>query len=114
MSDCIFCKIIAGEIPSNKVYEDDEVIAFHDIAPQAPVHVLVVPKAHVQDILHVDPDSGVMAAVVRGIHQVAKALNLDPDGIRVVNNCGKKAGQTVYHLHFHVLSGQQMSEHMCG
>ena len=99
MSDCLFCKIIAGDIPSDKLYEDDRVIAFRDIHPQAPVHFLVVPKKHIAEV----------AYVFEIIAKLAKQEHLD-DGFRVINNCGENAGQTVPHLHFHVLAGKVMGD----
>ena len=108
MSDCLFCKIIAGEIPSTKVYEDDQILAFRDIAPQAPTHVLVVPKAHIEDCNGVTAgNSAVVAHIFAVIPQIAKAEGL-ANGYRVVSNCGSDAGQTVQHLHFHILGGKAM------
>ena len=112
MSDCLFCKIIAGEIPSAKVYEDELVYAFRDIAPQAPTHVLVIPKAHIESCNGVTTEnSAVVAHIFEVIPQIAKAENLD-HGYRVVSNCGEHAGQTVHHLHFHILGGKQLSLEM--
>lgn len=106
---CLFCKIIAGEIPSKKVYEDENVFAFYDINPQAPIHVLVVPKAHICCANDVDEtNSDAAARVFEAIPKIAKALGID--SYRVINNCGKLAGQTVMHLHFHILSGEKMGE----
>lgn len=108
MSDCLFCKIAAGEIPSNKVYEDDLCYAFYDIAPQAPTHFLVVPKAHIQSVSSVTAEnSAVVAHIFEVIAQLAKELHLD--SYRVVSNIGEQAGQSVFHLHFHVLSGRDMT-----
>ena len=108
--DCLFCKIIAGEIPSAKVYEDDYVFAFKDIAPQAPVHVLVVPKAHISSADAVDADNSLyVAKCFEAIQKIAKELGLS-NGYRVINNCGKDAGQTVMHLHFHILAGLPLTE----
>lgn len=105
MEDCLFCKIIAGEIPSKKVYEDEYVYAFYDINPIAPVHVLVVPKQHMASADEVTAEnSACVAKVFEAIAKIAKQLDLK-DGYRVVNNCGEKAGQTVFHLHFHLLAG---------
>ena len=112
MSDCLFCKIIAGDIPSTKVYEDETVFAFRDIAPQAPTHVLVVPKAHIEDCNGISADnSAVVAHIFEVIPQIAKAEGL-VNGYRVVSNCGADAGQTVPHLHFHILGGTKLSEKM--
>lgn len=110
--DCLFCKIIAGEIPSAKVYEDELVFAFRDIAPQAPTHILVVPKAHIADINGITGDnSAVVAHIFEVIPQIAKAEGL-ANGYRVVSNCGSDAGQTVHHLHFHILGGKQLALEM--
>ena len=112
MSDCLFCKIIAGTIPSTKVYEDEIVYAFRDIAPQAPTHVLVVPKAHMEDVNDVTKEnSAVIAHIFEVIPQIAGAEGLH-NGYRVVSNCGADAGQTVQHLHFHILGGKQMTLEM--
>lgn len=102
--DCIFCKIIAGDIPSNKVYEDDQILAFRDIAPAAPVHVLFIPKAHIAGVREITADNAaVVAHIFSVIPQVAKELGITD--YRVVSNNGADAGQTVRHLHFHLLGG---------
>ena len=108
MSDCLFCKIIAGDIPSNKVYEDDLCFAFYDIAPQAPVHFLVIPKAHISSVSAVDAEN---APVVGHIFSVIAKLTkeLGVESYRVVSNIGEQAGQSVFHLHFHVLGGRDMT-----
>ena len=112
MSDCLFCKIIAGVIPSTKVYEDDLCYAFRDIAPQAPTHILVVPKAHIESVNGITADnSAVVAHIFQVIPQIAKAEGLD-NGYRVVSNCGPDASQTVFHLHFHILGGKALSLEM--
>ena len=112
MSDCLFCKIIAGEIPSDKLYEDDRVIAFRDIHPQAPVHFLVVPKKHIAATSDITPEnSAEVAYVFEIIAKLAKQEHLD-DGFRVINNCGADGGQTVMHLHFHILGGEKFSDKM--
>ena len=112
MEDCLFCKIIAGEIPSTKVYEDEYVFAFRDINPQTPVHVLVVPKEHICCAAAVNGDNSVyVAKCFEAIAKIAKAEGLD-NGFRVINNCGEDGGQTVMHLHFHLLGGVQFSEKM--
>ena len=112
MENCLFCKIIAGEIPSTKVYEDDSILAFRDIAPQAPVHILVVPKAHIQDTDGITAEnSGVIARIFEKIPQIAKAEGLD-NGYRVITNCGPDSGQMVPHLHFHVLGGRALRGEM--
>ena len=110
--DCLFCKIVAGEIPSTRVYEDDMVLAFRDIAPQAPTHILVIPKAHIASVAEISGDnSGVVAHIFEVIPQIAKAEGL-ANGYRVVSNCGADAGQTVHHLHFHILGGKALSLEM--
>ena len=112
MSNCLFCRIIAGEIPSTKVYEDEVVYAFRDIAPQAPTHILVVPKAHIADCNGITEENCHVAAhIFRVIPQIAKAEGLD-NGYRVVSNCGDDGCQSVHHLHFHILGGKKLSEHM--
>lgn len=109
MNDCLFCKIIAGDIPSTKVYEDELCYAFRDIAPQAPTHILVVPKAHIADCNGVNSDNAqVIAHIFTVIPQIAAAENLT-GGYRVVSNCGADAGQTVHHLHFHILGGKPLA-----
>ena len=112
MSNCLFCKIIAGEIPSTKVYEDQQILAFRDIAPQAPCHILVVPKTHIQDVDGITAEnSAVVAHIFATIPQIAKAEGLE-NGYRVVSNCGADAGQTVPHLHFHILGGKTLDVNM--
>ncbi len=112
MSDCLFCKIIAGSIPSTKVYEDETVYAFRDIAPQAPTHILVIPKAHIADCNDVTAENAdVIAHIFAVIPAIAKAEGL-VSGYRVVSNCGADAGQTVQHLHFHILGGKQLALEM--
>ena len=108
MSDCLFCKIVGGEIPSKKVYEDELVYAFYDIDPQAPSHFLVIPKEHIASCGAVTPEnSAVVAPGFAVIAQVTKQLGIEE--FRVVSNCGASAGQSVFHLHFHVLSGRDMT-----
>ena len=110
--DCIFCKIIAGDIPSTKVYEDETVLAFRDIAPQAPTHILVIPKAHIPSVAGITAEnSAVVAHIFEVIAQIAQQEGLT-GGYRVVSNCGDHAGQTVHHLHFHILGGQQLNMQM--
>lgn len=107
--DCLFCKIIAGEIPSKKAYEDDKVYVFHDIEPQAPVHLLVIPKEHIASANEITPgNAAVVGHCYAVIAQLAKELGFAENGYRVVNNCGKDGMQTVQHLHFHVLAGRTM------
>ncbi len=110
--NCLFCKIIAGQIPSTKVYEDETVYAFRDINPQAPVHILVVPKEHVCCADAIDgSNSRLVAACFEAIAKIAKAEGLT-NGYRVINNCGPDGGQTVMHLHFHILGGRKFEEKM--
>ena len=110
--NCLFCKIIAGEIPSTKVYEDETVLAFRDIAPQAPTHILVIPKEHIPSVDGVTGEnSQVVAHIFETIPAIAKAENL-ANGYRVVSNCGSDAGQTVPHLHFHILGGRELTLEM--
>lgn len=107
--DCLFCKIIAGEIPSKKLYEDEEVYAFYDIDPQAPTHFLVIPKAHISGPDAIDGENcAVVGKIYAIIAKLAKELGLE-NGYRVVANCGKDGGQTVGHLHFHVLAGRNLA-----
>jgi histidine triad (HIT) family protein len=108
--DCIFCKIIAGEIPSEKVYEDERVLAFRDINPQAPVHVLVVPKKHMRNVLECDDETA--SAVLKAIRQIARDEGVSVSGFRIVTNCGRDGAQSVDHLHFHLLGGEKLSENM--
>ena len=110
--DCIFCKIIAGDIPSTKVYEDELVFAFRDINPQAPTHILVIPKAHIPSVNAITPEnSALVAHIFEVIPKIAAMENL-MDGYRVVSNCGLDAGQTVLHLHFHILGGKELALEM--
>ena len=110
MENCLFCKIINGEIPSSIVYQDDEVIAFKDINPQAPVHILVVPREHIQSALDKKATDGKMlSAVFSAIAKIAKDNKLD-NGFRIINNCGADGGQTVPHLHFHILGGRPLGD----
>ncbi len=112
MSDCLFCKIIAGEIPSSKVYEDDVVYAFRDINPMAPVHVLVVPKLHVASADGINAEnSAAVARIFEVIPKIAAGEGLT-NGYRVITNCGADACQSVKHLHFHVLGGKQLPDNM--
>ena len=112
MSDCLFCKIITGEIPSTKVYEDETVFAVRDSNPQAPTHVLVVPKVHIADCNGVSAEnSAVVAHIFEVIPKIAQAEGLT-GGYRVVSNCGADAGQTVQHLHFHILGGKPLTLEM--
>jgi histidine triad (HIT) family protein len=103
---CLFCKLVNGEIPSNKVLEDDNFIAFHDINPIAPVHILIIPKVHVEKFQDVKPE--MMAEMTSFIQEVAKKMGLDNSGYRLVTNNGKDGGQEVPHLHFHLLGGARL------
>jgi len=106
--DCLFCKIAAGEIPSKKLYEDDRLLAFYDIDPQAPVHFLVIPKEHISGADQIDEkNSDIVAHVYEVIAKLTRELGVD-GGFRVVTNCGESAGQSVPHLHFHVLAGRNL------
>lgn len=112
MENCLFCKIVAGQIPSTKVYEDDLVLAFRDIAPVAPTHILIVPKQHIPSVDAVNAEnSAVVAHIFEVIPRIAAAEKLE-NGYRVVSNCGADAGQTVPHLHFHILGGKTLSAQM--
>ncbi|MBQ4120753.1 MAG: histidine triad nucleotide-binding protein [Clostridia bacterium] len=109
---CIFCKIIAGEIPSKKAYEDNDMLAFYDINPQAPVHILVIPKEHIPSVDAIDSqNSAIVAKIFETIPEIAKAAGIT-NGYRVISNCGDDACQTVKHLHFHILGGKPLSETM--
>ena len=110
--DCIFCKIAHGESPSNKVYEDDDMLAFYDINPMAKVHVLVIPKAHIENVDAVNADNAaVVAKIFAKIGDIAKMAGIT-NGYRVISNCGADAKQSVMHLHFHILGGQELPEKM--
>lgn len=109
MNDCLFCKIVAGEIPSTKVYEDELVLAFRDINPQAPTHVLVIPKKHIESVLDIKAeDKDILAKIFEVIGIVAEQEGIAESGFRVVSNIGKDGQQTVPHLHFHVIGGRSM------
>ncbi len=112
MSDCIFCKIVDGSIPSKKVYEDDKILAFYDLEPQAPVHVLVIPKLHICCANEVnESNADVIAHIFTKIPGIAKSLGLE-NGYRIVNNCGEHGCQSVKHMHFHILGGAQLGGRM--
>ena len=110
MSDCLFCKIIAGEIPCAKVYEDEKTFAFRDINPQAPTHVLILPKKHMKNVLECDGETA--AALVNAVKKVAEIEKVDADGFRIISNCGENGAQSVPHLHVHLLGGKKLSDHM--
>jgi len=106
--DCIFCKIIAGEIPSKKVFEDELVYVFEDISPTAPIHYLIIPKEHISGASAINSEnSSVIAHIFEVIARLSKELHIE-NGFRIVNNCGESAGQTVFHLHFHLLAGRKL------
>jgi len=111
MDDCIFCKIIKREIPSTVVYEDEKVLAFKDISPVAPVHVLIIPKIHIENVMELDEQN---VDVLKEIHLAAKKIaiktGLGEKGFRLITNCGKEAGQTVFHLHYHLIGGKELGE----
>lgn len=107
--DCIFCKIINKEIPSDIVYEDEDVLAFNDINPEAPVHVLVIPKKHITSFNGLtEADGALLTKIMLVIQKIAKEKNIADSGYRIVNNCGEQGGQTVGHLHFHLMGGREM------
>jgi histidine triad (HIT) family protein len=109
VENCLFCKIVAGDIPSKKAYEDDKILAFYDIAPQAPVHILVIPKAHIASVDEIgESNADVVAHIFTKIPSIAKDAGIT-GGYRVVSNCGADACQSVKHLHFHILGGAQLS-----
>lgn len=108
--DCLFCKIIAGEIPSNKVYSDDDVFAFHDINPAAPTHILLIPKKHLSGVSSADEsDQALLGKLLLRANKIATELGLNEDGFRYVINTGRDGGQTVFHLHLHILGGRALS-----
>jgi histidine triad (HIT) family protein len=110
MSDCIFCKIVKGEIPANKVYEDDEVLAFHDLKAQAPLHLLVIPKKHIGTIMDAEAeDTALLGRLLFKAQEIAKNEGCEEKGARFVINCKSDGGQTVYHLHCHILGGRFMT-----
>ena len=111
MEDCIFCKIINKEIPADVVYEDENVLAFRDINPQAPIHIVVIPKKHVKSVLEANKET--IGEIFETINKIAKQEKIDEAGFRVITNCGKNAGQTVNHLHFHILAGTKLDEKIC-
>lgn len=108
--DCLFCKIIAGEIPCTKVYEDEKTFAFRDINPQAPTHVLILPKKHMKNVLECDGETA--AALVNAVKKVAEIEKVDADGFRIISNCGENGAQSVPHLHVHLLGGKKLSDRM--
>lgn len=110
MVDCIFCKIIKGEIESQRIYEDDKVVAFKDIDPQAPTHLLIIPKVHYSNLLDIPEDElNILVHIHSVAIKLAKDLGLADKGFRIVNNCGKEGGQSVDHIHYHLLGGRQLT-----
>ncbi len=111
MEECIFCKIVRKEIPADIVYEDDEILVFNDIKPVTPIHMLVIPKKHIESIVDIeDLDKELMGKICLKIKEVAKLKKIDENGFRVVVNCGENGGQMVKHLHFHILAGKKLSD----
>lgn len=109
MSNCIFCKIISGEIPAKKVFENDNIIAFNDINPEAPVHILIIPKKHIASVNDItEQDINIIGEIFLAAKEIAKSQGVSEDGYRVVTNCGEKAGQSVQHLHYHLLGGRNL------
>ena len=109
MEDCIFCKIIKGEIPSKKIYEDDKVLAFYDISPEAPVHFLVIPKEHISSANELtEENSEIVSHIFMTINKIVKEIGIADSGYRIVNNCGADGGQTVNHIHFHILGAREL------
>ena len=111
MEDCIFCKIINKQIPSEIVYEDEKVLAFKDINPAAPIHILVIPKKHIGTLLEIsDNDGEIIAHIYKVINKIANELKFAENGFRVIANCGKDSGQEVMHIHFHILAGKKLGD----
>ena len=113
MEDCIFCKIVRGEIPSTVVYENDDVLAFEDINPMAPVHVVVIPKKHIATLMDVKGDEmSTMGSIISAVQEVAKIKGIDEKGFRMVINCNEEGGQLIFHLHIHVLGGKRLRDEL--
>lgn len=111
MEDCLFCKMIKGEVPCNKVYEDEEILAFYDINPAAPIHILVIPKKHISSLAHLEKEDEAIVGKIYGvINQIAEENGFKQNGYRVIVNCGKNGGQEIMHLHFHILAGKELGE----
>lgn len=109
MDDCIFCKIVKGELPSTKFYEDDEILAFDNINPVTPIHILVIPKKHITSLAHMeDGDEVIVGKIYKVINKIAEEKGFKQKGYRVVVNCGENGGQEVMHLHFHILAGKKL------
>ena len=115
MEDCIFCKIIKGEIPSEKVYEDEEILAFKDIHPAAPIHILVIPKKHIAMLTDLtQEDEAIVGKIYTAINKIAEQEGFKEQGFRVIANCGKDSGQEVMHIHFHILGGKKLGDKIVG
>ena len=111
MEDCLFCKIVKGEVPSNKVYEDEEIVAFYDIDPAAPIHILVIPKKHIASLAHLEKEDEKLVGKIYGvINQIAEEKGFKEEGYRVIVNCGENGGREIMHLHFHILAGKRLGE----
>lgn len=111
MEDCLFCKIVKGEVPCNKVYENEELLAFYDINPAAPIHILIIPKKHITSLEYLEKEDEALIGKIYGvINQIAEEQGFKENGYRVIVNCGKDGGQEVMHLHFHLLAGKQLGE----
>ncbi|MCY3773008.1 MAG: histidine triad nucleotide-binding protein [Gemmatimonadetes bacterium] len=111
MSECLFCRITAGSLPTEFVYEDEHVVAFRDINPAAPVHILVVPRAHIETVAALGGDTtGVMSRLTAAANRIARESGVHTDGYRLIVNCGRDGGQTIFHLHMHLLGGRKMPE----
>lgn len=113
MEECIFCKIVKGEIPSSRVYEDEEVLAFDDIHPVAPVHVILIPKVHIPTLMDLTQDHmPLVSAMINGIQEVARRKRVDERGFRTVINCKAEGGQVIFHLHIHIIGGRKLQDGM--
>ncbi len=113
MSECVFCKIVRGEIPCTKVYEDDSVLAFDDIHPMAPVHVVIIPKNHISTLMDVDTEkNNIMNRLIAAVQKVAQLKKIDISGFRTAINCNAEGGQVVFHLHVHVLGGRKLQDEL--
>ena len=115
MEDCIFCKIVKGDLPSEKVYEDENVLAFKDINPEAPIHILIIPKKHIENILDLkEEDKDIINDIFVAINKIANELEIEKEGFRIISNCGENAGQEVMHLHFHMIGGKKLGPKIVG
>lgn len=114
MENCTFCKIVKGEIPSDKVYEDDEILAFRDIHPVSPVHILVIPKKHISSLIELNRDDELLIGkIYTAINRIVKQEQIEKKGFRVIVNCGEDGGQVIQHLHFHILGGKKLGIKIC-